>query len=41
MRTTLLIIRHGQTDFNLDHRMDGQKDTALTEMGLIQAKKIR
>lgn len=38
MKTTLLIIRHGQTDLNLEHRMDGQGDTQLTEVGLRQAE---
>ena len=40
MKTTLLIIRHGQTNFNLEHRMDGQEDTILTETGLSQASKL-
>lgn len=40
MNTTLLIVRHGQTTFNVKHRMDGQKDTALTKAGVRQAEKL-
>jgi glucosyl-3-phosphoglycerate phosphatase len=38
VRTRLLVmLRHGQTDFNADSRMQGQLDTHLTELGLAQA----
>lgn len=40
MKTTLLIIRHGQTNLNLQHRMDGQADTLLTQTGLDQIEKL-
>ena len=31
------MLRHGQTEFNADSRMQGQLDTHLTELGLAQA----
>lgn len=34
----LILMRHGQTDWNLDGRMQGQLDTDLTEIGRSQAK---
>jgi probable phosphoglycerate mutase len=33
----LVMLRHGQTDFNLASRMQGQLDTQLTEVGRAQA----
>src|SRR5271168_4954572 len=33
----LLMVRHGQTDFNAASRMQGQLDTDLTELGRAQA----
>jgi glucosyl-3-phosphoglycerate phosphatase len=33
----LVMLRHGQTDFNLGSRMQGQLDTELTEVGRAQA----
>ncbi|OBF82832.1 histidine phosphatase [Mycobacterium sp. 852002-51163_SCH5372311] len=33
----LVMLRHGQTDFNADSRMQGQLDSALTELGRAQA----
>ncbi|WP_343600059.1 glucosyl-3-phosphoglycerate phosphatase [Mycobacterium sp.] len=33
----LVLLRHGQTDFNLGSRMQGQLDTALSELGRAQA----
>src|SRR6202012_805745 len=33
----LVMLRHGQTDFNLGSRMQGQLDTELTELGRTQA----
>lgn len=38
--TKLIIIRHGRTDFNHGHKLDGQFDTQLTEEGLIQARNL-
>jgi probable phosphoglycerate mutase len=34
----LVMLRHGQTDFNLGSRMQGQLDTELTELGRVLAK---
>ncbi|TBL79727.1 histidine phosphatase family protein [Paenibacillus thalictri] len=36
--TTIGIIRHGTTEWNLQGRMQGQLDTPLAEVGIIQAK---
>jgi glucosyl-3-phosphoglycerate phosphatase len=33
----LVMLRHGQTDFNLGSRMQGQLDTELTDLGRAQA----
>ena len=33
----LVMMRHGQTEFNLGSRMQGQLDTELTELGRAQA----
>jgi len=33
----LVMLRHGQTDFNLGSRMQGQLDTELSELGRVQA----
>lgn len=33
----LLMLRHGQTEFNADSRMQGQLDTDLTDLGRAQA----
>ena len=33
----LVMLRHGQTDFNLGNRMQGQLDTDLSELGRAQA----
>ncbi|WP_068269231.1 histidine phosphatase family protein [Aldersonia kunmingensis] len=34
----LVLLRHGQTEWNADSRMQGQLDTELTELGRTQAK---
>ena len=36
--TRLFITRHGQTEWNLEGRMQGQKDSKLTELGKRQAE---
>lgn len=36
--TKLYITRHGQTEWNLEGRIQGQKDSKLTELGETQAK---
>ncbi|UQX12711.1 glucosyl-3-phosphoglycerate phosphatase [Candidatus Mycobacterium methanotrophicum] len=33
----LVMLRHGQTEFNLGNRMQGQLDTELSELGRVQA----
>jgi probable phosphoglycerate mutase len=36
----LLLARHGQTHWNLEHRLQGQLDSPLTDEGLRQAKAV-
>lgn len=36
--TTLIIIRHGLTEYNIENRIQGHLDTALTQEGLDQAE---
>jgi probable phosphoglycerate mutase len=36
--TRLIIVRHGETTWNLDSRYQGHADSALTETGLAQAR---
>lgn len=36
--TELIFTRHGQTEWNVARRMQGQQDSPLTEMGLSQAR---
>ncbi len=38
--TTLHLIRHGQTDWNLERRIQGRTDSYLTELGKQQAQDI-
>lgn len=38
MTTTIYITRHGQTKWNVEKRMQGWKDSPLTELGIQQAK---
>lgn len=38
--TTLLLVRHGETDWNRDHRWQGQSDTPLNETGRQQALEL-
>lgn len=36
----LLLIRHGETDWNKEGRTNGQTNTSLNERGIVQAKKL-
>lgn len=38
--TTIFIVRHGQTVWNTQGRVQGQKDSPLTELGIQQAKNL-
>jgi probable phosphoglycerate mutase len=38
MTTTIYITRHGQTEWNVEKRMQGWSDSPLTELGIQQAK---
>lgn len=37
-KTTLYLTRHGQTEWNVQHRMQGHMDSALSELGVKQAE---
>ncbi|MBQ3072514.1 MAG: histidine phosphatase family protein, partial [Oscillospiraceae bacterium] len=34
MKTTIYVMRHGETDFNLRGLIQGQNDSVLTENGI-------
>lgn len=36
--TTIYLIRHGQTEWNVEQRLQGHQDSPLTEMGMKQAE---
>ncbi|WP_028562681.1 histidine phosphatase family protein [Paenibacillus pinihumi] len=36
--TTIYLTRHGQTEWNVQHRMQGHQDSALTPLGIQQAE---
>ncbi|MGE6552525.1 phosphoserine phosphatase 1 [Bacillus mycoides] len=40
MKTTVYVTRHGETEWNVAGRMQGRKNSALTENGMIQAKQL-
>lgn len=40
MTTTLFLARHGETDWNRDHRWQGHADTELNELGRGQAREL-
>ncbi|WP_039657457.1 histidine phosphatase family protein [Clostridium tyrobutyricum] len=39
-QTIIYLIRHGQTEWNLEGRMQGHKDSPLTKVGVTQAEKL-
>jgi broad specificity phosphatase PhoE len=38
MNTTIYLVRHGQTEWNVQHRLQGHQDSPLTELGIKQAE---
>ncbi len=40
MTTTLVLVRHGETDWNVNHRFQGSSDVPLNEHGREQARKL-
>ncbi len=40
-KTNILLVRHGQTEWNQQHRIQGNQDSALTTLGRKQALKTR
>lgn len=37
-KTTLYLTRHGQTEWNVEERLQGHKDSPLTSLGVLQAE---
>ena len=40
MKTKILLVRHGETEWNIQGRFQGVKDTDLAEAGLVQASYV-
>lgn len=40
MRTELILVRHGETKWNAEGRIQGKGDSPLTEKGILQAKAV-
>lgn len=40
MKTQLLLIRHGETAWNAEHRIQGQLDIPLSPLGMLQAARL-
>lgn len=40
MKTTVYVIRHGETEWNLQGRFQGHSDSRLTERGILQANRL-
>ncbi len=39
-KVTIFFVRHGETQFNIEKRMQGHCDSPLTEKGVLQAKSV-
>lgn len=40
VKTTVYVTRHGETEWNVAKRMQGRKNSTLTENGILQAKQL-
>ena len=40
MATTVILVRHGETAWNLEQRYQGQEDSPLSDLGLFQARRV-
>jgi bisphosphoglycerate-dependent phosphoglycerate mutase len=37
-KTIIYLVRHGETEWNVEHRMQGHQDSPLTNLGIKQAQ---